>query len=331
MTGVIEVPAIDIAPFRLGGEHDRAAVARQLAGAFETIGFATVTGHGIEQASIDRMFATSRAFFALPAAEKLRFVPEEPGAPGYYALASGSLAATLGEEAPPDLKESFTIAPVDVPDEPYYREPAARRWFPHNQWPPLAGFAEVWQEHYRATTAFGVTMMEICAVALGLRADYFEPWLDRQNSTLSVINYPEQERLPEPGQLRAGAHSDYGPLTLLLKERGGSGLQVRNADGQWLDVRPSPDAFVVNIGDMLSEWTNDRWVSTIHRVVNPPAEEAREHSRRMSCAYFLQPNYDSVISPLPACVDDEHPARYEPVTAAGHLIAKMERQYASGS
>jgi isopenicillin N synthase-like dioxygenase len=326
-TRVLEVPAIDIEPFRLGDEGDRKEVARQIAHAFETIGFVTVTGHGIEESSIDRMFATAREFFAEPADVKLSYLPKESGAPGYYSLASGSLAATLGEKTPPDLKESFTIGPVDVPDDPYYRQPEARRWFPENQWPPLPGFAEVWAEHYRATTRFATTMMEICAVALELPADYFAPWFDRQNSTLSVINYPEQERTPEPGQLRAGAHSDYGSLTLLLKEQGGSGLQVRAADGSWLDVLPSTEAFIVNIGDMLAEWTNDRWVSTVHRVANP-AEGDRGNDRRMSCAYFLQPNFDATISPLPSCVDDEHPPRYEPVTAAAHLLAKMAKQYA---
>ena len=328
-TRTLEVPAIDIEAFRLGGADDRREVARQVANAFETIGFATVTGHGIERTSIDRMFETARAFFDEPSDVKLSYVPTEPGAPGYYSLASGSLAATLGEETPPDLKESFTIGPVDVPDDPYYRHPDARRWFPDNQWPPLPGFAEVWSEHYRATTRFAMTMTEICAVALDLPADYFAPWFDRQNSTLSVINYPEQKRKPEPGQLRAGAHSDYGSLTLLLKEKGGSGLQVRAADGSWVDVLPSKDAFIVNIGDMLAEWTNDRWVSTVHRVANPVSDVGGEESRRMSCAYFLQPNYDSVISPLPSCVDEAHPPRYEPITAAGHLLAKMEKQYAS--
>lgn len=324
---MLEVPAIDISAFHGGTREERQAIAGQVADAFETIGFVTITGHGIEPASIGRMFASARDFFAYPADEKLAYLPKAPGAPGYYALATGSLAATLGEEAPPDMKESFTIGPVDAPDDAYHRHPDALRWFPDNQWPPLDGFAEAWSEHYRATTAFAATLMEICAVALDLPDDYFAPSFDRQTSTLSVINYPEQERKPEPGQLRAGAHSDYGSLTLLLKENDGSGLQVRNTDGDWVDVVPGRGAFIVNIGDMLAEWSNDRWVSTVHRVVNPSVDEDPGASRRMSCAYFLAPNYDAVISPLPGTVDAEHPSRYEPVTAAAHLMAKMEKQY----
>jgi isopenicillin N synthase-like dioxygenase len=325
-TDVLEVPAIDIEPFRLGDAADRGEVARQIARAFETIGFVTVTGHGIAAPSIDRMFETARSFFAEPSDVKLSYLPTEPGAPGYYSLATGSLAATLGEKTPPDLKESFTIGPVDVPADEYHQQPDARRWFPDNRWPPLPDFEQVWRDHFRATSTFALTMMQICAVALELPDRYFDPWFDRHTSTLSVINYPEQDTPPEPGQLRAGAHSDYGSLTLLLKEKGGSGLQVRAADGSWVDVLPSPDAFIVNIGDMLAEWTNDRWVSTVHRVANPEGID-REQSRRMSCAYFLAPNFDSVISPLPGCVDAEHPALYEPITAAGHLIAKMSKQY----
>ncbi|HEY3613161.1 MAG TPA: 2-oxoglutarate and iron-dependent oxygenase domain-containing protein [Gaiellales bacterium] len=322
----MQVPAIDIEPFRDGDAADRAEVARQIARAFETIGFVTVTGHGVPAASTDAMFASSRRFFDQPAAAKQAFAPAENGGPGYLALAQGSLAATLGEAAPPDLKETFTIGPVDVPDEAYYRQAAARRWYQPNPWPPLDGFTAIWEAHYRSVTRFALTMMEICAVALELPDRYFDPWFDRHTSILSVINYPEQPTPPEPGQLRAGAHSDYGSLTLLFKEAGGSGLQVRAADGSWVDVLPAPDAFVVNIGDMLAEWTNDRWVSTVHRVANPT--EGGAASRRMSCGYFLAPSFDAMISPLPGCVDDEHPALYEPISAADHLLSKMAKQFA---
>src|SRR5690606_27722544 len=138
----------------------------------------------------------------------------------------------------------------------------------------------------------------------------------REMSSLVVNHYPALTRPPLPGQMRASAHTDYGTLTIVAPSGATYGLQVM-VRGRWEDVAVTPDAFVVNIGDLMAQWTNDRWVSTLHRVVNPPQPVATQ-SRRLSLVYFHQPNDDAVVEPIATCVDADHPPRYAPVTAGEH-------------
>ncbi len=122
-----------------------------------------------------------------------------------------------------------------------------------------------------------------------------------------------------PGQIGCGAHTDWGALTLLAQDDAG-GLQVQRADGVWLDVAPIPGALVVNTGDMMPRWTNDRWRSTMHRVINKYSGRDR-----WSIAYFFDLDPDARIAPLPCCIGPGNPARYEPVTAGEHLIEMYRR------
>ena len=128
---------------------------------------------------------------------------------------------------------------------------------------------------------------------------------------------------PAPGQIRAGAHTDYGAVTILLPDNV-PGLQVLGRGGAWLDVSAPPSTFVCNIGDLMQHWTNDRWISTMHRVVNPP-REAAAGNRRLSIPFFHQPNYDALIECLPTCCGPDNPARYEAVTSGQHRLTKFLR------
>jgi isopenicillin N synthase-like dioxygenase len=159
--------------------------------------------------------------------------------------------------------------------------------------------------------------MRIFALALKLPEDTFDGKIDRHISRLRVRNYPAQDTAPAPGQIRAGAHSDYGSLTILATEDKPGGLQVCNADGHWVDVPVVPGTFIINIGDLMARWTDDAWVSTLHRVVNPPAD-AGAGSRRQSLVFFHNPNYDAVISSL-APSDAGGPGKYPPTTSGEHL------------
>jgi isopenicillin N synthase-like dioxygenase len=138
---------------------------------------------------------------------------------------------------------------------------------------------------------------------------------------LRIVCYPEQTTPPEPGQLRSGAHTDYGSLTILMSDKAAGGLQAQHRDGYWVDVTPEPGAYVINIGDIMQIWTNDRWVSTMHRVVNPPAAVA-DTARRHSVVFFHQPNYDAVIDTLPSCFGPKRPKKYEPMTYKDHWLGK---------
>jgi isopenicillin N synthase-like dioxygenase len=158
----------------------------------------------------------------------------------------------------------------------------------------------------------GARLRRLCALALGHDDDFFEPLFDDEASSLRVINYPELDTRPGEGQLRAGAHRDYGFLTILRSENSAGGLQVQTPGGKWVSVEAPPGSFVVNLGDMLAEWTAGRWVSTLHRVALPPADAAG--SRRQSLVFFHNPREDAYIDALEA-------------TAGEYVLAKAAQAF----
>lgn len=162
------------------------------------------------------------------------------------------------------------------------------------------------------------TLMRAMATGLGLDERYFDDRIDRHITGLAVHHYPAQTNAPSPGQLRAGAHTDFGSLTILHTGDNPGGLQVWSGEA-WVDVTPPVDAFVINVGDLLAQWTNDRWRSTLHRVVNPPA--SRAGLARQSITFFHQPNWHSLVECLPSCGE----GRYAPITSGAHFEAKLAR------
>ena len=319
------VPFIDLAPFTDGTAGGRAAVARAVNAACTDIGFFAIAGHGVPESLVARMLETSRAFFDLPAAGKEAVKrPRPEQSRGYIAQGDENLSYSRGDATTTDLKDFFAIGPVDVPDEEYYRRPEAYPSFAPNLWPTRpADFPAVWTQYYRAMEQLAARIMRIFAVALDLREDFFHDKTDRHISGIRANHYPEQVEAPRPGQIRAGAHTDYGAVTILLPEDV-PGLQVLDRQGEWVDVTAPPGAFVCNIGDLMQRWTNDRWISTMHRVVNPSREAARGN-RRLSIPFFHQPNYDALIECLPSCCGPDNPPRYEPVTSGQHRLAKYLR------
>ena len=163
---------------------------------------------------------------------------------------------------------------------------------------------------------------EMFAVALDVPPDFFTSRAGRAANLLRVNHYQRRNdhAAPLPEQMRMGAHTDYGVCTILLADRV-PGLQV-HLDGEWRDVLPEPGTLLVNLGDLTAEWTNDRWRSTLHRVVPPPADSTGAFRRR-SLAFFHEANYDTVVETIPTCVDGDHPEKYSPVVAGDHLMAKL--------
>jgi isopenicillin N synthase-like dioxygenase len=270
----------------------------------------------------------TRAFFALPLAQK-NLTKGPPGGPnvGYAPVGSRSLAYGLGEQAPPDLNESFTMGRDELGDDDYYRGATAASFFAPNVWPgePPA-FRPVWRAYFGAMEGLAATLMRVFALALDLPEQFFDDTIDKHISKLRVHRYGEQVTEPLPGQLRAGAHTDYGSLTILRTDDAPGGLQVHHRRGEWIDVATIADSFVVNIGDLMMRWTNDRWISTLHRVVNPPRDQARGRAR-ISVAFFHQPNYDAVISCLPTCRGADEPAKYPPITSGDYMRAKVRQTH----
>ncbi len=248
-----------------------------------------------------------RDFFALPAATKARWhIALSPQRRGFDPIGWQA----LDPSRPPDLKESF-----------YLGNPALGP----NPWPDAAllpGFRPACEAYTQAMGALSRQLLNLFALALKLPAGFFDTAMRCPVATTRLLHYPPQPAAPalaEPGQIGCGAHTDWGALTLLAQDDAG-GLQVQPAGGDWLDVPPAPGHFIVNAGDMMQRWTNDRWPSTLHRVVN------RHSGRdRYSIAYFCDLDDDAVIAPLPGCCSAERPARYGPITAGEHLEAMYRR------
>ena len=296
-----EIPLIDIGPYFAGGRADKKLVADEISRACERIGFFVVSGHGVAPALVEGVQRESKAFFARPLEEKLaiRQRKEQKGSRGYEPVGTEQLSATIGVETPPDLKESLSIGPLEVPDHPSCRTEEAAPLYRPNMWPENpATLRPTCEAYIRALDRLSQHLHRLAAIAFDLPEDHFEDKIDRGFSILRVLNYPDQREEPEEGQLRAGEHSDYDNLTICLIEDKPGGLQARGPDGSWVDAPVVAGSFVVNIGDFLMRWTNDRWKSTRHRVVNPP----RAAGERLSACHFhhAQPRCgDRVSADLP--------------------------------
>ncbi|MGE3922793.1 MAG: isopenicillin N synthase family dioxygenase [Lautropia sp.] len=314
---VVEIPVIDLAPYFDGSAKTR--VADAVRDACERIGFLVVTGHGVADSVVDALYRQALAFFDLPLDEKLR-VQKPAGAvsKGYGAMGVKTVGKDRDPTLKPSLHESFAIGPPDLPDDPYYADPAAISTFTPNLWPERpVGLRAAMTAYYREMERLAAGILSIFATALDEPQAYFAARIDRHASILRTINYPALTRVPEAGEQRSGAHTDTTAITILKTDDAPGGLQVRLPDGRWLDVPKIASGFVVNIGDILMRWTNDRFVSTMHRVVNPPAE-AGVQARRLSIPYFCMPNHDAVIECLPSCVGAG--AKYPPITS-GRLLS----------
>lgn len=204
-------------------------------------------------------------------------------------------------------------------DDAYRRGPAAGRHFHRNLWPDRpAALRALWIDYFRTMEDLAQAIMRLFALALDLPEKFFDDKIDRHISRLRVRNYPEPEEPPVPGQIRAGGRTDCGSLTILTAEANPGGLQVCNKNGDWATVPIAEDCDIVNIGDMMARWTNDRRVSTLHRAVNPPADRAAG-SRRQSLVFFHNPNDDSEIRCLPTCLAPGEAPKYQPTGSGEHL------------
>jgi isopenicillin N synthase-like dioxygenase len=329
---LMAVPVIDIAPFYAGSGEGKAKVAQAVDRACRDIGFLVITGHRVPASLIARVESTSRAFFSLPLAEKQKLKrPADDQVRGYSAVGDEGLSYSLGKKTPGDLKESLTIGPIDPPQTPYFKGPAAGPHFAPNLFPAaLPDLKASWSEYFEVMSRLSSDLMRMFALGLSLPESFFEDKIDRHISMFRVLSYPSQPDAPEEGQLRAGAHSDYGSLTIVKIEDRPGGLQVKNKAGDWVDVPAVPGSFVVNIGDLMMQWTNDQWVSTLHRVANPPRARAAD-SLRQSLVFFHQPNYDAMVECLPSCLAAGEKAKHAPISSGDHLRNKFVKQTTMGN
>ncbi|MBT3925953.1 MAG: isopenicillin N synthase family oxygenase [Rhodospirillaceae bacterium] len=318
------VPFIDIAPFLHGGADDKARVAAEVDKACREIGFLVVSGHDVPDALIDAMHGMSDDYFALPHWEKMRHKIPADRLRGYSPSEHHSLAYSMDEETPEDLREAFNMGPFDHALDEYHFGEGGARYFAPNIWPDRPGnMRQLCEEYFREMEKLAGTLMRIFALALGLDETFFEDKTDKHITNFCINHYPAQAEPPKEKQLRGGAHCDYGSLTIVHTDTDIGGLQVFRKDGTWETVPRIAGSFAINIGDLMAEWTNDQWVSTLHRVTNPPRDKA--HLSKTSLLFFHQPNYDAAVECLPNCHGADNPPKYAPTTSGEHITAKFEK------
>jgi isopenicillin N synthase-like dioxygenase len=320
--GRLTVPTIDIGPYRdanaTAAQCDR--IAEAVDQAARTVGFMQIVGHGVTAATLSAFTDATDAFFALDADTKSAYrCPPEVNR-GYTPPKSEALANSLGLVSAADLFEAFNVG-SQADDHPGLALPSAD--YPDNVWPrEVAAFRPAVDAWFAAAADVARAMVRIFGRALGLGEDGLTGDTDHSIDTLRMINYrlPSADAVLEPDQLGMGAHTDYGIVTVLWADPV-PGLEILGADATWHPVHPAPGTLLVNLGDALARWTNDQWISTMHRVA-PPVVDGVLVPRR-SAAFFHDGNVDATIAPLPTCVGDGHPALYEPVTLGEHLRAKL--------
>lgn len=274
-------------------------------------GFLILEGHGVPEVVIENLWAAANRFFAQSPEVKQQIKAPYAGYPyGYLGPNAEALAKSKGEDTPPDLKESINGGPLTVPDGA--SADALEFCYQPTLWPELDGFRAAWEAYYTEMEALAKRVMRLFARALDLPADHFAPFIDAPISALRLLHYPATEGVPLDRQQRAGAHTDYGSLTILLPQPNSQGLQIKTPQGDWIDVPAPKGAFVINIGDLMARWTADRWTSTLHRVVAKPDQPAR-----LSVAYFHQPNWEAEIVSL------DGSDAYAPVLSGPYLMEKF--------
>ena len=261
-------------------------------------GFLVIEGHGVPQKVIDNQWAIVSEFFSSSLEIKKEVKVPYKGYPyGWIGPDQEALAASKGEVTPPDLKESFNGGPLTIPKN--IKDPVAYQFcYQPTLWPKIDGFREIWESYYSEMENLAKRIMSAFAEALDLEHHYFDDFINNPISALRALHYPATKNKIFEKQQRAGAHTDYGSLTILLPQADTSGLQIMKKNS-WIDVPAIKGCFVINIGDLMELWTAGRWVSTLHRVVAKPDQSARK-----SLAYFHQPDWESVIKPINSDSDE---------------------------
>jgi isopenicillin N synthase-like dioxygenase len=311
-----QIPVVD---FReLGDDKADGAIARQLDEAFSNIGFCYFTGIGVTSELRDALFDASRRFHALPEATK-RAIAMNEFHRGYMAPNTSVIAtSTVAVVTKPNYSESLMIMHEIEPDDPRFGEALQGP----NRWPAdLPGFKDSVLAYEAALQRFAQRLLRPLALALSLPPAWFAPFFVQPTTFLRLLHYPPQPPDSPDDAFGSAPHTDYGFITLLAQDNSG-GLEVRRSDGVWLPAPPLADTIVVNVGDMLSRWTNGRWQSTPHRVKNLSGND------RYSCPYFFDMSMDSVVECLPSCVGADTPARFPPVRYGDYLMERLNKNYA---
>jgi isopenicillin N synthase-like dioxygenase len=298
------IPVLDMEPYLSGQNGGREIVARRLGEISETVGFFYIKNHGVPVELVDNVFAAARLFHSLPAEIKAKTPHAFVGSfqTGYYPANSVQKRKTnvdIVANAKPNLLSKFLVTRELPTADPNYK--------PINIWPEdLPGFRDVVDEYHAGIERLGRQFLPLWAISLDMPVDFFDKFFEAPHLTLSLLHYPPQKVIGDR-QYGIAPHTDNSFMTFLAQSEI-PGLAVRMPSGHWRAVENIPGTFLVNTGNVIVRWTNGRYLSTKHRVINNADVE------RYSIPIFFGPSGDALIECVPTCVSPENPARYEPLT-----------------
>ena len=316
------IPSIDLDSFISGTSQSRKKTGQLVDDICQKIGFLKIKNHGISREIIDNAWIAAEKFFSLPAKDKNKYMPINSSSPrGYFPMQSETLTKSRGIQTPPDLKEAFSCGSPKILES---KNNDYEFFYGENVWPEAPpNFKAVWEKYYHAMEQLSLEIMSLFAIALDLKPHYFNKFYTHHISALRALNYPPMKNKLLPEQQRAGAHTDYGSLTILLADLRVGGLEVKHSDTEWIPITPEDNTFIINIGDMMARWTNDRWVSTLHRVVTSDHPGQALTNKRQSIAYFQNPNFDAEISCLSTCLEKGVAPKYRSIEAGQYLMDRF--------
>jgi isopenicillin N synthase-like dioxygenase len=311
-----------------GSTIDREDGAAALDAACRTVGFVQILGHGVPDAAIDGLKAAMDGFFGQPLETKKAFRAPPEINRGYTAPKTESLSLSLGVESASRMNDFFEAYNVGASVSDYaHVSGLSALEYPENLWPTdghgfdATAFRLQVEAYYVEAARVARVLTRMIAHALGVAPEVFDQATDHSIDVLRMNNYA----LP-PGTVDLdgdlvgmGEHTDYGIVTVLWADQI-PGLQVLGADLRWHDVLPADEALLVNLGDITARWTNEKYLSTLHRVKPPIVDGTIQ--RRRSAAFFHDGNTDAVISTIPSCIGEEDEL-YPPTTIGEHIAAKL--------
>lgn len=324
------VPVIDFAPFLNGSQEQKVQTATEMVRVMEEVGFMYLTNHGIPQEAQDKMFEWSKKFFELSDEQKSKCAHPPSGAHhrGWSSVGKEKVVQMVFDKKDvqklrgvPDVKELFECG--NESNKKYY-----------NIWPDpsdIEGFQEYCQFYFKTCEATSKHLLRAIALGMGLEEEFFLPYHSDSDNQLRLLHYPptDEKSLRDSKTERIAAHTDFGTLTMLLQDTCG-GLEVENPHqkGYYIPAPTIPGSLVVNIGDFLMRWSNDKLISTLHRVTAPPTDlETGITKVRYSIPYFVSANKDRVVDSLPGTYSESNPKKYEPITAGEYLAMRLNATY----
>jgi isopenicillin N synthase-like dioxygenase len=313
-----EIPVIDLGPYLAGAPRSLESTAEQLRYAMENVGFYFIVNHGVPQELVEHTFQAAERFHAQPLDAKLRLKIDE-NIVGYLPMQGATVRhSAINANNKPNLNEAFFINRQLTPDHP---DVVAKKPFRVlNRWPDgLPGFREDLMAYVNTMEQLGRKLMPLYAVALDLPKNYFDEAFREPTYALRLSHYPAQE-VVQDNEFGLAPHTDTSFMTLLPDNKV-QGLSVRMPNGKWVDVPTLPGSFLVNGGDLLRRWSNDRFMATPHRVVNRSGHE------RYAIPFFMDCHYDFRMECLSTCKSPDNQSRYEPISYPEYKTWYRNRNY----